>query len=100
MYPAGADDDDGAPNMASLQYVFIELCTAPAVAPAKKKQRRSRSTKKMPRNSCYKLKLPEFMFRMSKLKSSREREEEGEEPLIPCGVLFKELDALGTIQSN
>lgn len=47
MYPAGADDDDddGAPNMASLQYVFIELCTAPAVAPAKRKQRRSRSRK-------------------------------------------------------
>lgn len=80
MYPAGADDDDddGAPNMASLQYVFIELCTAPAVAPAKRKQRRSRSTKKMPRNSCYKLKLPEFMFRMSKLKSSRERGRERE----------------------
>lgn len=80
MYPTGADDDDddGAPNMASLQYVFIELCTAPAVAPAKRKQRRSRSTKKMPRNSCYKLKLPEFMFRMSKLKSSRERGRERE----------------------
>lgn len=30
----------------------------------------------MPRNSCYKLKLPEFMFRMSKLKSSRNREGE------------------------
>lgn len=62
--------------------------------------KREAGTKKMPRNSCYKLKLPEFMFRMSKLRSGKRGWGEGGGSLIPCGVIFKELDALRNTQSN